>query len=213
MKKKNLIALFLFLCLLTGPSFALDTDLYVLSGVNIPPNVLIILDSSASMDEVSSGQIYDPAIDYSLYSPPIVYPANAVYYKSGNKWTLWREHYDMITSCSDLKNLLILYGEAINYPVDLATSECGGNKKYNFQTGNFMNYLQLTGGPGGGRPRFGLATGIIHSYINTTNGVRFAVMAFKRDSAGNVVKYDTNNPNKGEFVYGDDQDIPLNADG
>ncbi len=31
-----------------------DTDLYVLSGVNIPPNVIIIMDSSASMDEVSS---------------------------------------------------------------------------------------------------------------------------------------------------------------
>jgi len=44
--------------------YGLDTDLYVVSGVNIPPNVLIILDNSASMDEVSSGQIYDPTIDY-----------------------------------------------------------------------------------------------------------------------------------------------------
>jgi type IV pilus assembly protein PilY1 len=209
MKKKTLIPLFLFLCLLTGPSFALDTDLYVLSGVNIPPNVLIILDSSASLDEVSSGQIYDPAIDYSLYLPPIVYPQNAVYYKaSGNKWILWREHYDMI-SCSDLKNLLILYGEAINYPVDSGTSECGGNKKYDFQTGNFMNYLQLTGGPGGNRPRFGLATGIIHSYINTTQGVRFAVMAFNRDKNNNTVKWNGSS----EYVYGDSRDDNLDADG
>jgi hypothetical protein len=48
--------------------YGLDTDLYVVSGVNIPPNVLIILDSSASMDDVSAGQIYDQAIDYSAYN-------------------------------------------------------------------------------------------------------------------------------------------------
>ena len=67
--------------------YGLDTDLYVLSGVNIPPNVLIILDSSASMDEVSSGQIYDSTIDYSAYNPSTVYPRYAIYWKSGSKWT------------------------------------------------------------------------------------------------------------------------------
>src|SRR4030043_1752341 len=100
MKKKNLIALFLFLCLLTGPSFALDTDLYVLSGVNIPPNVLIILDNSASMDEVSAGQIYDPAIDYSLYSPPIPYIGDDVYQKTGGKWVYWGK---LSAICEDLR--------------------------------------------------------------------------------------------------------------
>jgi hypothetical protein len=58
---------FLIVLLLLATSmvcYGLDTDLYVVSGVNIPPNVLIILDNSASMDEVSSGQIYDPTIDY-----------------------------------------------------------------------------------------------------------------------------------------------------
>ena len=50
-----------------------------------------------------------------------------------------------------------------------------------------MNFLQLTGGPGGNLPRFGLATGIIHSYVNTTSGVRFAVMTFNRDRYGKIV--------------------------
>ena len=186
-----------FLLLLTTSTvcYGMDTDLYVLSGVNIPPNVLIILDSSASMDEVSSGQIYDSTIDYTAYNPSTVYPGNAVYTKSGSKWVLWANDVNTI-SCEDLRNnYLIPYGEAINYSNSVLG--CGISKK-DFQTGNFMNFLQLNGGPGGSRPRFGLANGIIHSYINTTGGVRFAVMAFNNDTAGKVVKY--NSGSKQEYV-------------
>jgi type IV pilus assembly protein PilY1 len=175
--------------------YGLDTDLYVLSGVNIPPNVLIILDSSASMDEVSSGQIYDSTIDYSAYNPSTVYSGNAVYTKSGSKWVLWANDVNTI-SCEDLRNnYLIPYGEAINYSNSVLG--CGISKK-DFQTGNFMNFLQLNVGPGGSRPRFGLANGIIHSYINTNGGVRFAVMAFNNDSTGKTVKY--NSGTKEEYV-------------
>jgi len=185
-------------------SYGLDTDLYVLTGTNIPPNVLIILDNSASMDEVASGQIYDPSIDYSIYGPATVYGRYEVYQKSGSKWNLWANDVNTI-ACEDLKiNYLIPFGEAINY----TNSGCGISKK-DFQTGNFMNFLQLTGGPGGSRPRFGLANGIIHSYINTTGGVRFAVMTFNNDTTGKTVKYDKDtkveyvlNPNGSEDANG-----------
>jgi len=174
--------------------YGLDTDLYVVSGVNIPPNVLIILDNSASMDEVSSGQIYDSTIDYSAYNPTTVYPGNAVYTKSGSKWTQWHIDYTATNfPCPDLRdNYLIPFGEAINY------TGCGVSKK-DFQSGNFRNYLQLAGGPGGSRPRFGLANGIIHSYINTTGGVRFAVMTFNNDTTGKTVKYNSS-LNEKEYV-------------
>lgn len=201
-----IIALFFFVS--STVSYGLDTDLYVLSGVNIPPNVVIILDNSASMDEVSSGQIYDSSIDYSAYGPAIIYGRYEVYQKSGSKWVKWADDVNTI-ACSDLKeNYLIPFGEAINY----TNSGCGISKK-DFQTGNFMNFLQLNGGPGGSRPRFGLAKGIIHSYINTTGGVRFAVMAFNEDSGGYIVKFDKENPNKGEFVFGDSRDDALDANG
>ena len=74
-----------------------------------------------------------------------------------------------------------------------------------------MNYLQLTGGPGGSQPRFGLQNGIIHSYINTTSGVRFAVMAFNPDTNGYTVQ-----EVKGtgaEYVFGDSRDNSLDAKG
>jgi len=206
-RTKAIVTIFLFLLLFFVPSIghALDTDLYVLSGVNIPPNVLIILDSSASMDEVSSGQLYDSALDYSAYVPPTgtIYPRYQVFMKSsGNNWV----SITIPGSCSDLQNLLDQYGEAINF------SGCGYNKK-DFQIGNFRNYLQATGGPGGNRPRFGLATGIIHSYINTTSGVRFAVMAFNRakDGDGNTVTVRNNNGT--EYVFGDSRDDSLDANG
>jgi type IV pilus assembly protein PilY1 len=199
LKTKKWVAFFIFLLIPFIPSMghSLDTDLYVLTGANIPPNVLIILDSSASMDEVSSGQLYSSAIDYSPYVPPTgtIYPMNQVYIKSsGNKWI---EH-TIQPACPALQDLLNQFGEAINF------SGCGYNKK-DFQIGNFRNYLQATGGPGGNRPRFGLATGIIHSYINTTSGVRFAVMAFNRDKDGNTVR----NNNGAEFVSNDGKDDPL----
>jgi hypothetical protein len=82
----------------------LDTDLYVLSGVDIPVNVVVIFDTSASMGEVTSGQAYDPTIDYSLYSPATVYPKGAVYYKSGKNWGLWRQDYVTI-SCPGLQDV------------------------------------------------------------------------------------------------------------
>src|SRR4030043_734905 len=85
--KKIITLITILLCpIISSVCYGLDTDLYVLSGTNIPPNVLIILDSSASMDEVSSGQNYDPEIDYNLYAPPTSYSRYALYITSGKNW-------------------------------------------------------------------------------------------------------------------------------
>jgi type IV pilus assembly protein PilY1 len=205
-KTRAVVTIFFFLLLFLIPStgHGLDTDLYVLSGVNIPPNVIIIMDSSASMDEVISGENYDPSIDYSAYDPDTVYPRYALYVteQGKKKWTLQADDYRTIT-CDDLRdNYLAPFGMANNY------TGCGYSKK-DFQTGNYMNYLQLTGGPGGSRPRYGLQNGIIHSYINTTSGVRFAVMTFNRDKDANKVTWDGSN----EKVFGDSRDDPLDAVG
>lgn len=196
--KIKMMSAFLIISILLATSpicYGLDTDLYVLSGANIPPNVLILLDNSASLDEVDqdSGDLYNSEIDYSTYSPPTVYPRFAVYQKSGGKWVLWHNDYTAPDfPCPELKdNYLAPFGEALNY------SGCGISKK-DFQTGNFRNYLQLTQGQGANRPRFGLATGMIKSYINTTSGVRFALMTFHNDAAGKKVKY--NQTLKMEYV-------------
>ncbi len=204
----------LLLPMASSVCYGLDTDLYVLTGANIPPNVLVILDSSASMDEVVSGSDADyqgelpdpgPGIDYgALLTPPaVVYPRYAVYYKtSGNKWNLWINDYRTLSD--PCLSLLGTYGHTEN-------NDCGGGKR-DYQTGNYRNFLQISG-PGGSRSRFGLANGVIHSYVDTVNGVRFGVMAFNRDSGAppNTVKYDP--INKLEYVFGDAKDDALDANG
>lgn len=187
-------------------SHALDTDPYVL-GAMVPPNVLVILDSSASMSDVVSGSDADYAASlnygYMLFPPAVVYPRYAVYYKTaGDKWSLWIEDYRIMTSCPDLKLLIETYGHAENF-------DCGGGRR-DYQAGNYRNYLQISG-PGGSRSRFGLANGVLHSYIDTTAGVRFAVMVFNRDSNNNTVKY--NFISKSEYVFGDTRDDSLDANG
>jgi len=215
--RKIITLITILLCpIISSVCYGLDTDLYVLSGVNIPPNVLVILDNSASMDEVVSGDsaLYNRETDYGagLTSP---YQKVSVYKKSGSSWSLWAGDYQTL-SCTGLKDLFSTptglpdvpdVGQVLNYLND----SCGITKKADFATGNFLNYQSLTGGPGGSRPRFGLSKGIIHSYINTTGGVRFAVMTFNEDKDGKKV---TNN-NGAEYVFGvgDDGDIPLDAVG
>jgi len=96
---------------------------------NIPPNVLIILDSSASMDEVTSGQIYDPTIDYSAYDPTTVYPRYAAYILNKKTWNKWVDDYRTIT-CADLRdNYLAL----LEWPPIIPTSLWISKK--DFQTG------------------------------------------------------------------------------
>jgi len=207
--KKIITLITILLCpIISSVCYGLDTDLYVLSGVNIPPNVLVILDSSASMDEVVSGSDadYTEVIDYGalLTSPAVVYPKYAVYYKTtGNKWNLWINDYrtdPALNPCPELKTPLEIYGHAEN-------NNCTGTRR-DYQTGNYRNFLQISG-PGGSRSRFGLANGVIHSYVDTVDGVRFTAMVFNRDSAGNTVKYDS--VSKKEYVSDDPRDDPLVA--
>ncbi len=47
--------------------------------------------------------------------------------------------------------------------------------------------MQVTGGPAD-KPKLGLAKGIIQSYINTTDGIRFGAMIFNYNEGGHLLK-------------------------
>lgn len=191
-------------------SSGLDTDLYVLSGVDIPPNVLIILDNSASMSDASSGQDYRIDGEYFDWAPYVpsgktVYPADKIYYKSGNQMVEWGYNVNTVI-CPNLKDLLQTEGIAQNFNVNLSTSACPspctGCTKKDFKTGNYLNFEQVLEGPSGSRNRFGLSVAIIRSYINTTSGVRFPVMTFNNDISNKKVLYNENT--KVEYVLNPD---------
>ncbi len=71
----GIVTALILLC--SAPLLADDTDIYGVSTVDVPPNVLIIFDNSGSMDEQDvPDESYNPATIYDGS-----YPVNAVYRK------------------------------------------------------------------------------------------------------------------------------------
>ncbi len=178
-----LIAGFGLVFLLVSSSLGYDTDLYTVTGAQVPPNVLIVLDNSSSMGTADQMPDYNPACadvpNCTILPPaytPESYPANAVYKKSGNDWTLYVDHYNLIP-CAAAQSALSIYG-IYNGGAD---ANCGGGNLF-LQTGNYMNYLVLA--QTSNQPRLGLAKGTIHSYVNSTQGINFGLMIFNGGTPG-----------------------------
>lgn len=160
----------------------MDIDLYTVTGQQVPPNVLIILDNSSSMlteDQIPDYNPNPPAL------PPVylgTYPPNAAYSKQGSDWILFTNDINNII-CTDAKDKLTIYGIWTG-KINDSNYNCKGKTVF-LQTGNYMNYLAWTSTSK--QPRLGLAKGTIHSYINTTAGIRFGLMVFNANSQGGRV--------------------------
>jgi len=175
MDMKRIVTL-ISVVLLLGPgslALAMDTDLYILTNADVPPNVLIMFDNSGSMNDPITGELYSAAKGY-----PYVFTdqPNAVYYSpNGQAWNLYRSSVNDVV-CVDVRNALLTEGFYTG-KIKFQTSECGKSTQTNLRLGNYMNYVQTTGGSST-QPKLGLAKGIIQSYVNTTEGVRFGAMIF-----------------------------------
>ena len=156
-------------------SLAADIDLYTDNMSGIEPNVLVLLDTSESMSEdASSAGLYDPGLTY-----PGIYSTGVVHYKIGNSWdNIFRNSTAEIV-CSQARTALETEG-FYSGKIDAATAGCDGNKNYFLRAGNYLNYLSTP--DSGMRPRLGIATGTLQSYINTTYDVRFGAMIFNDDN-------------------------------
>jgi type IV pilus assembly protein PilY1 len=180
---KILFHSFLFFAILySGHALGMDTDLYTVTGQEVPPNVLIILDNSSSMLTEDQPPDYNP----NLLNPAPVYSGaysnNAVYKKEGSDWVLFINDLNTMI-CTDAKDKLAVYG-TWNGKMK-SDMDCGGAKTLFLQTGNYMNYLAWT--TTSNQPRLGLATGTIHSYVNTTDGIRWGLMVFNANGQGGRV--------------------------
>jgi len=165
-----------------GHALGMDTDLYTVTSQEVPPNVLIILDNSSSMLTEDQPPDYNPNPPALPPVYPGTYPANAVYNKQGSDWVLFINDFNAI-GCVDAKNKLAVYG---TWNGKMKTDmSCGGSKSLFLQTGNYMNYLSWT--TTSNQPRLGLATGTIHSYVNTTDGIRWGLMVFNANGQGGSV--------------------------
>ncbi len=163
-------------------SYGMDIDLYTVTGQEVPPNVLIILDNSSSMLTEDQPPEYNPNAPAlpPVYSGP--YLANAVYSKQGSDWVLFNNDVNNVV-CTNAKDMLTVYG-IYNGKMNNGNFECTGKVMF-LQTGNYLNYLSWAATSN--QPRLGLAKGTIHSYVNATDGVRFGLMVFNANGQGGRV--------------------------
>ena len=183
LKRWRILSIVCFLVLLLySHSQGMDTDLYTVTGQEVPPNVLIILDNSSSMLTQDQSPDYNPSPPALPPLYPGSYPADAVYAKQGSDWVFFTNSIDTI-NCANAKTMLSTYG-MWSGKLNSSDLSCGGKTVF-LQTGNYLNYLAWT--TTSNQPRLGLAKGTIHSYVNSTDGVRFGLMVFNANGQGRRV--------------------------
>ena len=169
-----------------NPSLAIadDSDIF---GTNIEPNVMILLDSSGSMDETVGTPL--------AYASSTTYDVSA--YRGSNLVTT--TVYKSITSgssgglsCSSSNPCAVVYANSIaavsSTSARTALSSTGSwsgsisGSSLSLYYGNYLNYT-LCGSCDGIEPKIDIAKRVLVDLVNNVDGVRFGVMRF--DSGGN----------------------------
>ena len=161
-----------------------DTEIYgTITSVALEPNILIIFDSSGSMDTNDvPGEPYDPVSLYTGSSTP-----EAVYQRVRSGWSYtWQLFAPDVyaLSCSSVQTELLALGYAQGEINASSPYNCGGTRK-RLRTGNYMNYVES--GVGAARKRIDVAKEVVNDLINTTTGVRFGVMRFNNNAGGRMI--------------------------
>jgi type IV pilus assembly protein PilY1 len=170
--------LFLFF-MVAADSFAHDTDLYVGSSSSVVlPNILIIFDTSGSMnDTVDTGNNYNPAITYPTHPdhPDVV--ATRVYSKpSSGNWfsplTLFQNSIAQVP-CSTARSVLTTKG----LYTGRTNADCTKTTK-TLATGNYLNFFLAFDGLVGNARKTDIAKNVIKDFLDTVSDVRIGLMRF-----------------------------------
>lgn len=202
MKRCLLIAFSLVLCA-SAQLRADDTDIYGTS-VALPPNVLIVFDSSGSMTTNDiADEPYDPNVTYVWedgdYGRDEVYEFVRGAGHEGEDCdeddvVLFADDISELqysaateTGCDEVYETLSTEGTNANAIIQDEDGgyRCGGERKY-LVTGNYINYDQ--GYDGSHSTRLEVAQSVIKEVIDETDNVRFGLMKFNGSSGGDLIK-------------------------
>jgi type IV pilus assembly protein PilY1 len=149
-----------------------DSDIF---GANIQPNVLILLDSSGSMDDEITSQPYNAATTYDVVNKCGSLkdqPCHTVkVYKSGSggKYTKYADTIPLVN----------------HDPAETALSTVGywsgkiGGSNYNLFAGNYLNYkLGFCSGGACTEKKIDIAKKVLKDLVDSVTGVRFGFMKF-----------------------------------
>jgi type IV pilus assembly protein PilY1 len=175
--------LFLFF-MLAADSFGHDTDLYVGGGSTIKPNILIIFDTSGSMDEtVNTGCHYDPSTNYPTDPDHTDIVPTKVYRKRDNgEWFPLLEFAPSVpdVGCPAARTTLSTYdkGVYVGRPYwDADRSRCTGTQR-TLATGNWLNFWLASEGIFGSMKKIDIAKTVTKSFLSTIEDVKVGLMRF-----------------------------------
>ncbi len=150
-----MLSLFLFVI----PAAGDDTDIFSGTTINVPPNVLLLLDTSGSMQEDDKkvpSSIYDPDHDYRgdlgkiTGNTPQRYTVYYIWKEPNKEWE--KSMFEELTSssanigCAEARYALDTYGYWMGYmhpePDENGLYQCGGEVLMKLSVGNYRNFLE-----------------------------------------------------------------------
>ncbi len=192
---KKIYRLVFLTILLSAPLLqADDVDVFSGSVINVPPNVLIVFDTSGSMSEQVPTDIYDPNYDYGAditggWDDP--YDKDTVYRKAGGGWgsETWESFSNDVNNigCTDAKQALGITGHWVGYIEDATPFNCHDTNDESLAMGNFLNFLDSP------NTAFDSKINVAKQAVNNLldsygdNTVRFGLMRFNNHLGGEVI--------------------------
>jgi len=173
-KIKTTIAVILsLLCLNLSSARADDSDIF---GANIEPNVLLLFDSSGSMDSNIDSTIYDPNTTYTSGTKQSteVYKGNS----NNTNYSVYKQTVSEVPSSSAQTSL-----STVGYWV----GRIGGTIVSLF-LGNYLNYQDCTTCMVS-ETKTAIAKRVYSNIIGNVEGVRFGVMSFRPYGGGSNRAY------------------------
>jgi len=174
--KHLLLIIPLLFLLLTGTSFAHDTDLYMASGQGVEPNILIIFDTSGSMGDEVQAYTYNNATTYDPLVVSTTY-RNRVYYKTSTGWSTFKNDISLV-SCASAVTALTSKGWYEGY----TNSTCNLTWR-SLRTGNYRNYLASINYDEY-RAKIDITKQVLKDFLDVVSGVRVGIMKFNYDEGG-----------------------------
>jgi len=199
MKYFKLLFLVLFLCLFfTLNTYAHDTDLYVGSGSEIEPNILIMFDNSGSMSDSPAWTSFCEYDRYYSYpqptgGQPYMDPVK-VYRKVSGQWidnnnnlTVFANSVSQV-GCSSARDSLNSSGLYTGY----TNSDCTKTSR-TLATGNYLRWLYAD--PTNTEPcrsKMDIARDVVKDFVSTIQRVRIGLLVFNDNTEGGHIVRDIN---------------------
>jgi type IV pilus assembly protein PilY1 len=205
-KHKVILLLICWTFLICTTSLADDTDIFSGSTINVPPNILILLDTSGSMQEDDKkvpSSIYDPSHNYRddltqiTGGTPERYTVYFIKKEPNKEWE--KSLFDELTEstanigCVDAKTALDTYGYWMGFmytePDENGKYQCGGDTLMKLSVGNYRNFLDAP--TTDSEYRMTIAKRVIKNFVEALDdtAVRMGLMRFddEKDSGGKIL--------------------------